>query len=170
MNDWIPRPAEWVLPGHPDKLADAIADDLVAWARRRHDRALVGVEVAVHRDAVFVDGRIACPGARRLDVRSACARVFREAGYGGDFGPEPRRLKVTTDLDRGELRPGEAEVREVSDDQSIVTGWATTRSCWTSRRTARRTARPRSPSRCSTPRTTLSSPCVGPCGSSCGPR
>ena len=25
----ILRPAEWVLPGHPDKLADAVADALV---------------------------------------------------------------------------------------------------------------------------------------------
>jgi S-adenosylmethionine synthetase len=126
MTDWIPRPAEWVLPGHPDKLADAIADDLVAWARRRHDRALVGVEVAVHRNAVFVDGRIACPGARRLNVRAACTRVFREAGYDVEFGPHPKKLKVATDLDRGELQSGEAAIRELSDDQSIVTGWATT--------------------------------------------
>ena len=38
------RPAEVVLPGHPDKLADAIADAIVHEASRRDPRALVGIE------------------------------------------------------------------------------------------------------------------------------
>ena len=41
--------AEYVLPGHPDKLCDAIADALVEEAARREKRALCGIEVAVHR-------------------------------------------------------------------------------------------------------------------------
>lgn len=39
--------AEFVFPGHPDKLSDAIADALVQEAGQREKRALVGVEVAV---------------------------------------------------------------------------------------------------------------------------
>ena len=39
-------PAEYVFPGHPDKLCDAIADALVEEAARRQKRALVGVAVA----------------------------------------------------------------------------------------------------------------------------
>src|SRR5579883_3496409 len=54
------RAAEYVFPGHPDKLCDAIADALVQEAGRRERRALCGVEVAVHRASVFVTGRIAC--------------------------------------------------------------------------------------------------------------
>jgi S-adenosylmethionine synthetase len=54
--------AEYVLPGHPDKLCDAIADALVEEAARREKRALCGIEVAVHRASVFITGRIACPG------------------------------------------------------------------------------------------------------------
>ncbi|MEI8258846.1 MAG: S-adenosylmethionine synthetase N-terminal domain-containing protein, partial [Deltaproteobacteria bacterium] len=42
-------PAEFVFPGHPDKLCDAIADALVLEACTRERRALVGVEVAVNR-------------------------------------------------------------------------------------------------------------------------
>ena len=38
--------AEFVFPGHPDKLCDAIADALVQDASRRQKRALVGIEVA----------------------------------------------------------------------------------------------------------------------------
>ena len=46
--------AEFIFPGHPDKLCDAIADALVEAAQQRETRALVGVEVAVHRDHVYV--------------------------------------------------------------------------------------------------------------------
>ena len=48
------RVAEFVLPGHPDKLCDAIADTLVEEAIRREPRALVGVEVAAHRKKSLV--------------------------------------------------------------------------------------------------------------------
>ena len=50
--------------------------------------------------------------------------VYQSAGYGGDFGPHPRRLKLRTDLVLGPLIPGEAEFRQVSDDRAIVTGYA----------------------------------------------
>ena len=53
------RPAEWVLPGHPDKLADAIADSLVAAAIRLQPEALCAIEVAVHGDRVYLTGRLA---------------------------------------------------------------------------------------------------------------
>jgi S-adenosylmethionine synthetase len=60
--------AEFVFPGHPDKLSDAIADALVQEAIQREVRALVGVEVAVHRSHVYVTGRIGCTGAQEIDV------------------------------------------------------------------------------------------------------
>ena len=113
-------PAEIVLPGHPDKLADA----LVAEAMRREDRALVGVEVALHRDVVFVDGRIACADAATIDVEAVAREVYRSAGYGPLFPPEPESIRVVADLDLGPLLRGEAEFREVSDDQSVVVGYA----------------------------------------------
>ena len=118
------RPAEYVLPGHPDKLADAIADAIVheAWTRER--RALVGVEVALHRDVVFIDGRVACRGAKDIDFRSLVRRVYADIGYGRLFGPDPRRLKIRTDLCLGPLLRGESKFREVSDDQVISVGYA----------------------------------------------
>ncbi len=118
------RPAEYVLPGHPDKLADAIADAIVHEAWRREHRALVGVEVALHRDVVFIDGRVACRGAEDIDIRTLVRRVYADIGYGTVFGPEPRRLKIRTDLCLGPLLPGESKFREVSDDQVISVGYA----------------------------------------------
>src|SRR5688572_18471286 len=54
--------AEAVLPGHPDKLADQIADAIVDIALQRDERAIVQVEVAVDRSVCFVDGRCSTAG------------------------------------------------------------------------------------------------------------
>ena len=51
--------AEFVLPGHPDKLCDAVADSLVACFHAGDEDAQCGVEVACVFDRLFVTGRIA---------------------------------------------------------------------------------------------------------------
>jgi S-adenosylmethionine synthetase len=116
--------AEYVLPGHPDKLCDAIADALVEEAGSRERRALCGVEVAVHRASVFVTGRIACKGAQDIDIEGIVRSVYSSAGYGGKWQPDPSDLKVGLDLCLGPLNEGEDEFRGVADDQSILTGYA----------------------------------------------
>jgi len=116
--------AEFVFPGHPDKLSDAIADALVQEAAQKERRALVGVEVAVHRDKVFVTGRIGCDGAREIDVASLVREVYRTAGYVDGWSPAPEELVVEADLCLGPLEDGEAEFRSLSDDQSNCTGYA----------------------------------------------
>ena len=124
MHAELIRTAEFVLPGHPDKLADAIADAIVQHAMRLERRALVGVEVALHRDAVFIDGRVACEGAEQIDFARIASGIYGSAGYDKRFTPVPELVNVSTDLCLGPLWPGEAEFREVADDQSIVTGYA----------------------------------------------
>lgn len=123
MNRLI-HPAEFVFPGHPDKVCDAIADSIVEEARRRERRALVGVEVAAHRRGVHVTGRVACEGAAGIDVDSIVRDTFRTAGYGPEWGPAPEDLQVTANLCLGSLVDGESEFRVISDDQSICTGYA----------------------------------------------
>lgn len=117
-------PAEFVFPGHPDKLSDAIADALVAEAIQREHRALVGVEVAVHRNQVFVTGRIACNDAESIDVESIARDIYRSAGYGDGWYPSSEEIVVQSDLCLGLLEEGEAEFRELSDDQAICIGYA----------------------------------------------
>lgn len=85
----------------------------------------MGVEVAIHRSSVFVTGRIGCDGAEEIDVADIVRDVYRSAGYGGDWGPEPDDLNIQTDLCLGPREDGEAEFRSLSDDQSICTGYAT---------------------------------------------
>jgi S-adenosylmethionine synthetase len=103
-------PAEFVFPGHPDKLCDAIADALVREAVRRESRALVGVEVAVHRDRVYVTGRIGCQGAQSIDVRAIVREVYSSAGYGDGWYPAPDQVTVESNLCLGPLEDGEADL------------------------------------------------------------
>lgn len=121
------RFAEAVAQGHPDRLADAIADRLVELSVRRDPDSLVGVEVALHRDVVFVDGRIACgigiEFLQESDIEEAVREVYRKAGYGG-FAPEPSALQVRLDLCLGPLEPEERAFRDVADDQVIGVGYA----------------------------------------------
>src|SRR3974390_119485 len=116
--------AESVFPGHPDKLCDAIADSLVAEASRREKRALCGVEVAIHRSTVYVTGRIACRDAASIPVPKIVRDVLSSAGYGGAWIPDPEAVRVETELCLGDLDEDESNFRAVSDDQSIVTGYA----------------------------------------------
>lgn len=117
-------PAEFIFPGHPDKLSDAIADALVEEAWKRDPRSLVGVEVAVHRDHVYITGRVACPDASSIDVPALVRGVFQSAGYDEHWYPSPTQLKVVSNLCLGPLEEGEAEFRELSDDQAICIGYA----------------------------------------------
>ncbi len=121
---WTLRCAEWILPAHPDKLCDAICDRFVGEAMRREARALVGVEAAVHRSSVFITGRIACADFESIDVEAIVRDVYRAAGYHPDCPPSPDALRIVTDLDIGPLCADEARIRSISDDQSIITGYA----------------------------------------------
>jgi S-adenosylmethionine synthetase len=141
----ILRAAEWVLPGHPDKLADAVADALVQAAQERQPEALCAIEVAVHREQVFLTGRLACEGAEQLPLGEIVQGVYRSAGYGpgsvdasladgesgteqtvgpGPWRPAPHDIQVAGNLCIEPLVPGEERIRHISDDQSIVTGYA----------------------------------------------
>jgi S-adenosylmethionine synthetase len=68
--------------------------------------------------------RVAGKGASRFQVPALVKRVYRSAGYGKCNGVDPSALEVVTDLDRGPLVSGEAQARAISDDQSIVVGYA----------------------------------------------
>ena len=55
---------------------------------------------------------------------SVVREAYATAGYDRSWRPEPEALTVRTDLCLGPLNEGEAEFRRLSDDQSIVTGYA----------------------------------------------
>lgn len=125
-NDGITRrrSAEAVSAGHPDKICDWIADAVVDLAIQREPRALVGVEVAVHRGVVFITGRIAGAGLSESHVDRLVRNRYAALGHGSAWPPEPASIGVICDLDLGPLLDGEADFRELSDDQSITVGYA----------------------------------------------
>jgi S-adenosylmethionine synthetase len=89
--------------------------------------------VAIHRNVVFIDGRIAAGTGSSCAVSESelieiARAVFRDCGYGespsGTFIPAPEDLEVRLDLCLGPLDDEERAVREVSDDQAIAVGHA----------------------------------------------
>lgn len=123
---------EVVSPGHPDKLADAVADAVVSIVYENDCSALVGVETAVSLDRVFITGRIATTEKvlRSLDLNAVVRKVFRDAGYGRRnsgtvWPPDPDRIVVDkSGLILDEIKEDERGIRCLSDDQSITVGYA----------------------------------------------
>jgi S-adenosylmethionine synthetase len=118
--------AEWVSPGHPDRLADAVADRIVRHACALDPRARVGVEVALHRRRVFVDGRVAARGVAPAAawLQDLVRDTYAAAGYGATWRPAPEELTIDADLLVEDLGEDERAARGVADDQSVVVGWA----------------------------------------------
>ena len=129
--------AEYVSPGHPDRLADAIVESIVDLAVGRDPEALVGVECAVHTDHVFIDGRIAAGrngspsrphgdhcAVSNAEIEEIARKVYREAGYGGIWIHAPDKLKVIQNVCLEPLSDDERAIRSLSDDQNVVTGYA----------------------------------------------
>jgi S-adenosylmethionine synthetase len=127
------RHAEDVLPGHPDRVCDGIAEAIVTQALHLDPEALVGVEVALHRHLVCITGRVAAsevPGTStstrdafdQSSLERLVAEQFHAAGY-HDVWEHP--VRVMTDLDVGPLLDDERAIRRYSDDQGIATGYAT---------------------------------------------
>jgi hypothetical protein len=61
---------------------------------------------------------------RRIDEWADKYRVYRAAGYGGPWNPDPGKIRVTTELCREVLPDEESDIRPFSDDQNIVVGYA----------------------------------------------
>ncbi len=117
--------AEFVLPGHPDKICDRIADGLVDAACARDPRALAGVEVALHRGVVYVTGCLTtAPALTPEDVLTCVQRAFAEAGYGEGWAPAPGSVRVEMDLRLEVLDDELRALRSISDDQAVCVGWA----------------------------------------------
>ena len=139
----IPQFAEYVSPGHPDRLADGVAEYLVGSAVANLDTSLCAIEVAVHESSVTITGRIAARNTFfDLTGGSICLRpetiagirgVYQSAGYGRKWGrgsdaglwePAPARLDITSLLCLDELGSEEIDVRPYSDDQNVIIGYA----------------------------------------------
>ena len=111
-------PAQALLPGHPDKLCDTVADALVQQAITRDPQACCRVLASIDHDSIHVFGRLAGAGVELIDGHAVVHQVYRSAGI------DPEQVRVVLDVDRGPLTEREQASRSTADDQAIITGYA----------------------------------------------
>lgn len=120
--------AEYVSPGHPDRLADAVAEACVGYARALDPEAVAGIEVAVSSEKVFVSGCLALgagdAGRPQDFLPPLVQQAYAAAGYGEAWRPAPRELVVIHDLSVRPLGGPERAARHWADDQAICVGYA----------------------------------------------
>ncbi len=117
-------PAQAVLPGHPDKLCDAVADALVEEACRRDARAWCRIDVALQGRSVFLLGRLAGEQAADIDVAAVVRAVCAGAGLGAEWGMDLDQLHVVAELERGPLTERDLESRKTVASQHVAIGYA----------------------------------------------
>ena len=116
------RMSEVVLPGHPDKFCDQVADAIVAECYKVDPRAYCQVEMSVWCDQVFLTGGIVTRKPLARDLADIVRATGRRIGY-----VAPNAI----DADRYQVRDTVCQRREDPrtwtdhvNDQCIVIGWA----------------------------------------------
>ena len=73
------KTAESVCMGHPDKLCDLIADNILDACMRKDKASRVACEIMATKGKIIVAGEITCSG--KVDIRFIVKNVLREVGY-----------------------------------------------------------------------------------------
>ena len=71
--------AESVCAGHPDKLCDIIADNILDECLRKDKASRVACEVMATKGKIIVAGEISC--SEKIDIRNIVKNVLKELGY-----------------------------------------------------------------------------------------
>ncbi len=124
--------SESVSEGHPDKVADQIADAILDEALRLDPNAHVACEVFTTREYVLIGGEITCLGD--IDYEGIARKTLREIGYtspekgiGADTCKiDVRVQKQSPDIAQGVDRGDKLE--QGAGDQGIMFGYATNES------------------------------------------
>lgn len=121
--------SESVAMGHPDKVADRIADAVLDHVLRLDSEARVACEVMVSGRRVILAGEItAHPAPDPRALRLVARRAVAAAGYDSETGFDPARLVVRTYLRRqspdiARAVDGNGEIG--AGDQGMMIGYAT---------------------------------------------
>lgn len=116
------RISEVVLPGHPDKFCDQVADAIVAECYKADPRAYCQVEMSVWCDQVFLTGGIATRKPLARDLAEIVRATGRRIGYVPPNAIVADRYQVHDHVCQHRVDP-----RTWSDhvnDQCVVIGWA----------------------------------------------
>ena len=116
------RMSEVVLPGHPDKFCDQVADAIVAACYQVDPRAYCQVEMSVWCDQVFLTGGIVTRKPLARGLADIVLATGRRIGYVAPNAIVADRYQVhdTVCQRREDPRTWTDHV----NDQCIVVGWA----------------------------------------------
>jgi S-adenosylmethionine synthetase len=115
------RFSEMVLPGHPDKFCDQVADAIVARTAAFDPEAYCQVEVGVWQGNVWISGGFTLPAGESLPLGPVVAGVAGKVGYRDAMGGQ-KVFSVTDTVCRMHEDP-RTWTRKVND-QAICVGWA----------------------------------------------
>jgi S-adenosylmethionine synthetase len=116
------RFSEMVLPGHPDKLCDQIADAIVMEAYKADQKAYCQVEVSCWCDEFFVTGGTATRRPMETPIEEIVRSVGRGIGYRGTNAVDASRWSVRSTVCQESRDP--RQWTEHVNDQCIVIGYA----------------------------------------------
>ena len=109
--------AESVTAGHPDKLADQIADSILDECLRQDANSHVACEVLLTANTVIIAGEITCRGF--VDYRGIALAVISEVGYSVD----KLRVQVLVHEQSPDIALGVD--KSGTKDQGMMYGYAT---------------------------------------------
>lgn len=116
------RIAEAVLPGHPDKFCDCVADAIVAEAVKADPEAFAQIEVGVWSDQAWLSGTIVSRKSLSRSPADILVDMGLSIGLDEKNWIDARRYHVTDTVCQNVADPTEG--RGICDDQSIVIGYA----------------------------------------------
>jgi len=115
--------AESVTEGHPDKIADQIADALLDEFIKRDPYSKVSLEILVTTGLVFVGGELSTESF--VDIASTVREVVKDAGYTRpELGFDADTCAVITSIDEQSPEIALGVSREGAGDTAIVVGYA----------------------------------------------
>ena len=114
----IPRTAEMVTGGHPDKYCDQVADYILDSCLEQDDRSRVAIECLAKNDLIVISGEVTTRAA--VDWCGIAQHVYRTVGYG-----PADRLTVIPFVSRQSAEISAGVDTNGAGDQGIMIGYAT---------------------------------------------
>ena len=114
----IPRTAEMVTGGHPDKYCDQVADYILDSCLEQDDRSRVAIECLAKNDLIVISGEVTTGAA--IDWRGIAQLVYRAVGYGS-----ADRLTVIPCVSQQSAEISTGVDTNGAGDQGIMIGYAT---------------------------------------------
>lgn len=123
----IPRTAEMVTDGHPDKFCDQVADAILDEALKQDMKSRVAVECLAKDNLLMVSGEVTTQA--RLDVEDVAKTVWQRIGYGSgaELSVNNNIKQQSPDIASGGGTENDGGVLfGGAGDQGIMVGYATT--------------------------------------------